>query len=85
MVFLHGTRSDPTCSGHCTLPLAKRQALGGVTDPVHKIKFWGRLDALDALAKHLGLLKDQMEVARLEALFARLDARRARNAARKKP
>jgi hypothetical protein len=31
-----------------------------------------------------GLLKNQMEVSGLEELFSRLDARRARNAARKK-
>jgi hypothetical protein len=57
----------------------------GVTDIVHKIKFWNKLDALNALAQHLGILKNQMEVAGLEDLFARLDAGRARNAARKKP
>jgi hypothetical protein len=31
------------------------------------------------------ILKDQMEVTGMEALFARLDAGRARNAARRKP
>jgi phage terminase small subunit len=56
-----------------------------VTDLVHKIKFWNKLDALNALAQHLGLLKNQMEVTGLEELFARLDAGRARNAARKEP
>ena len=51
------------------------------------ITFWNKLDALDALdalAQHLGLLKNQMEVTGLEDLFKRLDAGRARNAARKK-
>jgi len=56
----------------------------GVTDLVHKIKFWNKLDALDALAQHLGLLKNQREVTGLEEMFKRLDAGRARNAARKK-
>jgi phage terminase small subunit len=56
----------------------------GVTDVVHKIKFWNKLDALNALAQHLGILKNQMEVTGLEDLFARLDAGRARNAAHKK-
>jgi hypothetical protein len=55
------------------------------TDLVVKIKFWNKLDALNALAQHLGLLKNQMEVTGLEELFARLDAGRARNAARKEP
>jgi phage terminase small subunit len=57
----------------------------GVTDLVYKIKFWDKLEALNALAQHLGLLKNQMEVTGMEELFARLDAGRARNAARKKP
>ena len=66
--------------------LIKNAATGhGVTDLVHKIKFWNKLDALEALAQHLGLLKNQMEVSGLEDLFARLDAGRARNAARKEP
>jgi phage terminase small subunit len=63
----------------------KNAAAGdGQTDLVHKIRFWNKLDALNALAQHLGLLKNQMEVTGLEELFARLDAGRARNAARKK-
>ena len=64
----------------------KNAAAGdGATDLVHKIKFWNKLDALNALAQHLGLLKNQMEVTGLEDLFARLDAGRARNAPRKEP
>jgi hypothetical protein len=64
----------------------KNAAAGnGVTDLVHKVKFWNKLDALNALAQHLGLLKNQMGVSRFEDLFARLDAGRARSGARKKP
>jgi plasmid stabilization system protein ParE len=39
-----------------------RAAGDGATDRVHEIRFWNKLDALDAPAKHLGILKDQMEV-----------------------
>ena len=64
--------------------VVKNAAAGdGVTDLVHKIKFWNKLDALHALAEHLGILKNQTEVTGLEELFKRLDAGRARNAARK--
>jgi hypothetical protein len=39
----------------------KNAAAGdGVTDLVHKIKFWNKLDALEALAQHLGLVKNQI-------------------------
>jgi hypothetical protein len=52
----------------------KNEAAGdGATDLIHKIKFWNKLDALNALAQHLGLLKNQMELSGLEDLFARLD------------
>ena len=64
----------------------KNAAAGdGQTDLVHKVKFWDKLDALEKLAQHLGILKNQTEVTGLEELFARLDAGRTRNAARKGP
>ena len=65
-------------------PLITAEDVDWLTDLVHKIRFWNKLDALHALAEHLGMLKNQMEVTGLEEMFKRLDAGRARNAARKK-
>lgn len=37
------------------------QAGDGQTDTVHKIKFWDKTRALEALAKHFGLLTERVE------------------------
>lgn len=37
------------------------QAGDGVTDTIHKIKFWDKTRALESLAKHFGLLTEKVE------------------------
>ena len=56
------------------------QAGDGVTDLVHKIKFWDKTRALEALAKHFGLVPDKVEMTVTDgaALVARLAAARKR-------
>jgi len=56
----------------------------GVTDEIHKIKLWDKPRTLEMLAKHFKLLTEVIETESLEALFARLDRGRERNATRKK-
>jgi phage terminase small subunit len=55
----------------------------GQTDLVHKIKFWSKIDALDALAAHFGIVGGIVEVRDLSAILTRardrLAAERKRN------
>jgi hypothetical protein len=34
----------------------------GVTDTIHKLRFWDKTKALDTLAKHFGLVKERIEL-----------------------
>lgn len=61
------------------------QAGDGITDTIHKIKFWDKTRALESLAKHFKLLTDVVDVRASDELIARLDRGRARNADRKNP
>jgi len=57
----------------------KNAAAGdGVTDTVHKIKFWDKPRALEALAKHFALLTDVVKVTADNELLTRLQAARKR-------
>jgi hypothetical protein len=45
----------------------------GHTDKVHKIKLWDKTRALEALAKHFGLVRERLEVSGWEKLSAQLN------------
>lgn len=65
--------------------LIKNVAAGdGVQDTIHKFKLWNKPQALEMLAKHYELLVEHIKVDTVaaDALLARLDAGRARNARR---
>jgi hypothetical protein len=42
-------------------------------DEIHKIKLWDKTRALEALAKHFGLVKDRIEVTGWDKLVAQLN------------
>jgi hypothetical protein len=44
---------------------------------VHKFKLWDKTRALEALAKHFGLVKDRLEVSGWDKLSAQLNHARA--------
>ncbi len=50
----------------------------GKQEDVHKVRLWDKTRGLDLLAKHLGLLKDQLEVSVKGDVLARLLAGRKR-------
>ena len=59
--------------------IIKNAAAGdGVTDLVHKIKFWDKPRSLELLAKHFALLTDVMRVEGVEANLVRLASGRQR-------
>lgn len=66
----------------CEVIIKNAKAGDGVTDEVHKIKGWDKVEALKILAQHFRLLVDRVELVNAEALLARLDAGRAHNAKR---
>jgi hypothetical protein len=45
----------------------------GVTDTVHKFKLWDKTRALEALAKHFGLVTERLEVSGWDKLAAQLN------------
>jgi uncharacterized protein (DUF2267 family) len=45
----------------------------GVTDTIHKIKLWDKTRALEALAKHFGLVRERLEVSAWDKLSAQLN------------
>ena len=49
------------------------KADAGVTDEIHKFKLWDKTRALEALAKHFGLVKDRLEVSGWDKLSAQLN------------
>ena len=56
------------------------EAGDGHMDQVHKFKLWDKTRALEALAKHFGLVKDRIEVTGWDKLAAQLN--HARTSAR---
>lgn len=57
----------------------------GVVDTIHKFKAWDKIRALEALAKHFGLLVDRVEVSvEVNVIEQNLNAARARLAERRK-
>ena len=45
----------------------------GQTDTVHKFKLWDKVRALEALAKHFGLVRERLEVGGWDRLSAQLN------------
>ena len=56
------------------------EAGDGEQEDIVRVKLWDKLKGLDLLFRHLGLLKDRMEIEGGKDLLALLDAGRARNA-----
>ena len=49
------------------------KAVDGVTDTVHKFKLWDKTRALEALAKHFGVVRERLEVSGWDKLSAQLN------------
>jgi hypothetical protein len=53
----------------------------GRVEEVHEVRFWDKLRALEALAKHFGLLVERVEHTHTVDLVGRLQAARLRGKA----
>jgi phage terminase small subunit len=53
--------------------IVKNAKAGGHTDEVHKFKLWDKMRALEALAKHFGLVTERLEVSGWDKLAAQLN------------
>ena len=55
------TADQAACLAGFEAVIKNAQAGDGVTDLIHKIKFWDKTRALEMLAKHFGLLVDKVD------------------------
>jgi Terminase small subunit len=64
---------EASCLAGLELIVKNAKAGDGHTDEVHKFKLWDKTRALEALAKHFGLLRERLEVSGWDKLAAQLN------------
>jgi phage terminase small subunit len=61
------------CLASLEVLIKNAKAGDGQIDEIHKIKLWDKTRALEALAKHLWLVRERLEVSGWEKLSAQLN------------
>ena len=72
--------TEPQSAALASRDFHSKSKADGVKSTVIRLRFWDKVRALETLAKHFGLLKDQVELAVTDDLIAILNAGREKSA-----